>query len=239
METRPLHSVHDHLFVELKGERWLLDTGAPTSFGNRSPLTFGEESFEIAAEFMGLTPAKLSGYTDVSCAGLIGVDLLNRFDLRFDLPGETLTLTREQLDNGGEALPLTEAIGIPIVEVQIGGRTFPMFLDTGAPVSYLQDDLLTSFPPAGTVTDFYPGLGEFETETYLVTASIGSIEETLHCGMLPPLLSTTLMIAGASGIVGNTLFHGRQVTYQPRRHQLVLGERVQQEPRGSAKPESY
>ena len=41
-----------------------------------------------------------------------------------------------------------------------------MFFDTGAQISYLQDDVLDTFPSAGPVTDFYPGVGQFQTETH-------------------------------------------------------------------------
>ena len=43
-----------------------------------------------------------------------------------------------------------------------------MFFDTGAQISYFQSPSLKDFPSNGTVKDFYPAIGEFETETYLL-----------------------------------------------------------------------
>ena len=64
-------------------------------------------------------------------------------------------------------------MGIPIVIAQIAGRDYRMFFDTGAQISYFQDDSLTDFPASGSITDFYPGFGQFQTDTYLIEISLG------------------------------------------------------------------
>jgi len=48
-------------------------------------------------------------------------------------------------------------VRIPIIPVTIAGEAFRLFFNTGAQVSYLQDDLLDTFPSAGVMQDFYPG----------------------------------------------------------------------------------
>lgn len=113
-------------------------------------------------------------------------------------------------------------MGIPIIPVTIAGETFRLFFDTGAQVSYLQDDALDTFPSAGVMQDFYPGFGEFETETHHVPISLGSLTETLRCGRLPGLLGMSLMMADAQGILGNAILHGRTAGYFPRRGILSL-----------------
>jgi hypothetical protein len=65
-------------------------------------------------------------------------------------------------------------MGVPNVTVRVGSNHFRMFFDTGARISYLQDDSIAEFPPAGNVTDFYPGVGQFNTSTHEVPVSIGT-----------------------------------------------------------------
>ena len=113
-------------------------------------------------------------------------------------------------------------MGIPIIQTNINGVTHPMFFDTGAQISYFQSQTLSTFPSVGTVTDFYPGIGQFQTETYLVDVTIGTKTYKLRCGALPELLGRTLMMAGTAGIIGNEILSNRIVGYFPKSKQLVL-----------------
>ena len=222
MNTFPLQLRDGHLFIELSGELWLLDTGAPNSFGTNSNLSLAGEQFTLGSNYLGLTAATLSGFVGVQCVGLLGADVLGRFDIIFDVPNKTITLSTAELSLPGQSVLLNEFMGIPILTAQIRGRNFRMFFDTGAQISYLQDDLLAEFPAAGQVTDFYPGVGQFQTETHTVDVRVGASSFSVRCGSLPALLGMTLMMAGTQGILGNQIFHGGKVGYFPRRKMLIL-----------------
>ena len=100
-------------------------------------------------------------------------------------------------------------------------QLFPLrFYD--AQISYFQGAALTTFPAAGPVTDFYPGVGQFQTETYMVSAAIGNATYTHRFGSLPGLLGMTLMMAGSAGIIGNEILRTRAVGFFPRRRRVVL-----------------
>jgi hypothetical protein len=222
MNTFPLQLRDGHLFIELNGELWLLDTGAPNSFGTSRNLSLAGEQFNLGSNYLGLTAATLSGFVGVQCVGLLGADVLGRFDIIFDVPNETITLSTEELSLPGQSVLLNEFMGIPILTAQIRGRDFRMFFDTGAQISYLQDDLLVEFPAAGQVSDFYPGVGKFQTETHTVDVRVGTSSFSVRCGSLPGLLGMTLMMADTQGILGNQIFPGGKVGYFPRRKRLVL-----------------
>lgn len=222
MPTLPLALTDGHLFLTLDGDRWLVDTGAPTSFGTSRALTLAGESFDLEQSMLGLNAEVLSGYVGVPCAGLLGADVLNHFDHLIDVPGGTLTLSTDSIAHEGETLPVELFMGIPVVTARVGDRTHRMFFDTGAQVSYLQHEALASYPPAGKVTDFYPGVGRFETDTHQVPVALGARTFSLRCGRLPMLLGMTLMMAGTEGIIGNVVLQDRQLGYAPRRGVLVL-----------------
>lgn len=222
MNTVPLQLREGHLFVELGGELWLLDTGAPTSFGTSRSLTLAGEKFSPGTSYLGLTAATLSQFVGVPCVGLLGADVLGRFDHIFDTAGGHLTVSTAEMSHSGQSVRLDEFMGIPIVTARVGGSDYRMFFDTGAQISYFQDDSLTDFPSAGSVTDFYPGVGQFQTNTHEVPLSLGCVAFTLRCGTLPGLLSMTLMMASAEGIVGNAILSNRTVGYFPRRRTMIL-----------------
>jgi hypothetical protein len=222
MHTLPLQLRDGHLFIDLGGQLWLLDTGAPTSLGASRSLAIAGERFELDADYLGLTPESLSEFIGVPYVGLLGADVLGRFDHIIDTAAGKLTLSTAELSHTGQPVRLDEFMGIPIVTAQIGGRAYGMFFDTGAQISYLQSDALKDFPAAGSVTDFYPGVGEFETDTHDVQVSLERVPFTLRCGTLPGLLGMSLLVSGTDGIVSNAILSDRTVGYFPRRGVMVL-----------------
>jgi hypothetical protein len=222
MNSLPIIFRDGHLFVELDGGLWLFDTGSPASFGDLDEITFDDERFQLGNDYMGLSASTLSQYIGVECLGLIGADILSHFDHLFDIPNGELTITTGHLKHAGTALPLSEFMGIPILTAQIEGRDYRMFFDTGAQVSYFQDDSIESFPSAGSITDFYPGFGQFQTDTYQVPISLSDCDLTLRCGRLSGLLAATFTMADTSGIIGNQILENRVTGYFPRRNLLCL-----------------
>ena len=65
-------------------------------------------------------------------------------------------------------------MGIPIIELFINNQKLKFFLDTGAKLSYLSNNFTANYNSIGREIDFYPGVGEFETECYEILTSIGN-----------------------------------------------------------------
>ena len=221
----PLSFRDGHLFLETDGQLWLFDTGAPTSFGSQASLSLGDETFQLTDGYLGLTSSTLSDLVSVECAGLLGGDILGQFDFVIDLSHGaigTIEISSGTLEHSGKSVPTDEVIGIPIVAARIGGVDYRMFFDTGAQISYFQHDSILDYPSAGAIADFYPGAGQFQTETHNVDVALGETEFTLRCGTLPKLLAATLMMAGTTGIIGNQVITGRRIGYFPRRRIVVF-----------------
>ena len=222
MQTLTLNLENGHPFLTLAEGTFLLDTGAPMSFGNASQIWLEGQRFDLPPSYSGLSAPSLSTYVGRATAGILGADILNRFDILIDLAQSRVGFSAEPLESQAPALALEFCMGVPMISSHFAGRPVKMFFDTGAQVSYLQDANLSTFPPEGTVADFYPGIGQFCTETFRVPLRLGGAEYQLRCGQLPPLLGMTLMLAGAGGIVGNEILLGRTVGYFPRRRRLHL-----------------
>ena len=222
MTTLPVTFRGGHLFIEIDGGLWLFDTGSPASFGNSNEITLDAQCFKLSKDYMGLSASTLSQFTGVECRGLIGADILGKLDHILDNPNGTLIISTGDLVHTGKTLPLSEFMGIPILTTRIASSDYRMFFDTGAQISYFQEDTITDFPSAGTVTDFYPGVGQFQTDTHQVQVGLGDCAFTLRCGTLPGLLGATLMMAGTSGIIGNQIMGNRVIGYFPRRNILCL-----------------
>lgn len=222
MQKLPLHFKNNHLFVEIEKNYWLFDTGSPTSFGECDTLTIANKQCEVGGDYMGISPEMLSEFVGIQCFGLIGGDVLSHFDCIIDCVQNTLTVTTDEATHGGQAVHLSEVMGVPVFTVMIADTEYRMFFDTGAQISYFQDDSLTTFPPGDRMTDFYPGVGQFQTDTYQIDASIAGFIFTLRCGTLPNALGASLTMAGIQGIIGNGILVNRKVGYFPRRNLLCL-----------------
>jgi hypothetical protein len=221
MATYPLILQEEHLYLQSESGLWLFDTGAPTSFGSDSLVLAGER-FEPPGGFMGLSVETLRVYTEVECQGLLGADIIGKFDCVIDVPGETVEMSADLLELEGTSVPLGQFMGIPLMSATVQEREFQMVLDTGASISYLDDANVATFSHVGSETDFFPVIGRFQVETHAVEFGIGGNAYTLRCGTLPSLLNITLQMAGAQGIIGNEIFAAGPVGYFPRRKLLAI-----------------
>lgn len=158
----------------------------------------------------------------IPCAGLLGADVLGGFDFLLDARLGRAMISRDELMVDGELVHLDQHLGLPIVSATVHRTVFRFFFDTGARFSYFQHVTLADFPPAGAVTDFYPGLGTFNTDTYQLEVGVGPVRLVLRCGSLPRPLDATLMMAGTHAIIGNQVLGHRITLYAPRRRLLVL-----------------
>jgi hypothetical protein len=217
-----LRFLKHHPFVVLDDGLWLLDTGAATSFGQSRKLRLAGVEFSVGSNYLGLGAEQLSEFVGVPTAGLLGADVLERFDLLIDVANERLTLSTGQLAHEGLEVPMDDFMGVPIINVRIGDDECRMFFDSGAQISYFEGEMQDVFPRVGSLTDFFPGVGQFETETYRVPVDLAGETIELVCGQLPGLLGMTLMMAGTQGILGNAILSDRKVGYFPRRGLLVL-----------------
>ena len=216
-----LRTEKNHLFVDIKGTNWLLDTGAPSSFGTNN-LLIGENSFPIPSSYLGMAAEQLSAFVNYPTAGILGTDILNKFDIFIDTRREKISFSNSELPLEGETLVITSIMGVPTIDASIRGSIRKMVFDTGAKISYFQDESLCTFPTIDTVSDFYPGIGQFQTETYRVNVALGATTLELCCGSLPDLIGMTLTMTGAKGIIGNEILNDHVIGYFPRRQTLVI-----------------
>ena len=100
MHALPLIQLDGHLFVTLVGQDWLLDTGAPTSFGTAAAVTIGDRSFSVPSSYMGLTVSQLREFVGHPALGTIGADLINEFDLLLDVSSEEAFFWRLSIFRG-------------------------------------------------------------------------------------------------------------------------------------------
>jgi hypothetical protein len=118
-----------------------------------------------------------------------------------------------------------EAAGIPTTWLETEDGYRPWWWDTGAQLSYFQSAIWARPDKRlDDVEDFFPLYGRFTTRTYQLDLALNGTSETIRAGQLPSPLRG-LLGSRTAGILGQELFHHRQIGMFPLQQTLMLGPR--------------
>ena len=203
--TYPLVIYDNHLIANISGLQVLIDTGSPVSIG-RASLDLLGITCKPQHSFMGLSINLIEEYLGHKIDLLLGADMLNSLCFSINYDDRTVSFSSEPQNLEGKSLPVEKMHNVPIIAIKAGGQHRKVFFDTGAKVSYLKQSLTVGLTCTGKAKDFYPGIGQFETELYRVPLEILDEAIELDCGNLPALIEMTLAMANCDGILGNAIF---------------------------------
>lgn len=224
-----LKYLRGYIYAEIDGFDWLIDTGSPSSFGSISTLAIANKTFLIQSDLLNLNSTTLSQYVQHEVAGLLGTDILNAFNIIFDIKNQRIKFNIDKIDLDGKTLDVDNVMGVPVVIASIKDKDGRMFFDTGAKISYIQKEGLLHYDSIGTIIDFYPGIGQFETDTAMVDLQLGNLKYKLKCGSLPEMLNKTLLMTNTKGIIGNEMMQDAIVGYFPKENKLIFLSNKKQE----------
>ncbi|CAF2525048.1 unnamed protein product [Rotaria sp. Silwood2] len=212
-----------HIVAHINQFDYLIDTGSPVSFGHRTTLVINGKNFSINSTGPGgFTVNSINELSGLHVDGLIGMDILIHFDIRFTRNQITFSDTPILHVDTAIKLPIVETVmGIPIITLNIGQEDRKIFFDTGAKLSYLSEDLLVG-TPIGEMDDFHPTIGAYKTNAYKIDVVINDKVETLTFGSLPSLLRMLLVMGQTKGIIGTELLNKYSIILSNSGKILVL-----------------
>lgn len=218
----PLRQENGHIIMTVAGDDWLIDTGSPLSFGEKE-LALDDGPRQPTAEFMGIRTGFLAENTGLPLCGLVGTDILNSYEVIFDLPRGVTRLSKEIEAPTGSEIPIELCLGVPVVSAQINGKNTRCYFDTGAQVSYAPATLLRPEDRIGSFQDFYPTQGAFETSLHWAGLELGGRRFRIRCGTMPDFMAGMMAMAEATSIIGNEIMSGMKIGYFPGRGVVVIG----------------
>ena len=216
-KTFIINNFDKHLIIEDNGKTYLIDTGSPCSIFDGDVLEFLGQTchknnmMALAAKVM---PTDISSLLGMHVDALIGNDILKHFAICFNYGQGEITFSDEGLTlPDAIAIPIDTSFGVPKAKMSLLGNEGLFFLDTGAKISYVNSATTSGLTPDETDTDFYPGVGDFETsKTFRV-----------RYGNLPKLLEFSLIgLSGTKGVIGYDFFNNFKVLIDYRANQLYL-----------------
>jgi hypothetical protein len=196
---------HNHFLIN-DGNVWLLvDTGGNSSFCETGQITLCGKRFPVPTfvQFYAHVDAEyVSNNVGEHVSGLIGMDILRRFAIKFDLPAGKLTFGCPT--DGLTRVSPGAGTGYVSMDMTINGHRAHVLLDSGAPVSYVSPFLTEGLESVGTKIDFSPLTpnSPFETPIFEFPAIFAGNAFSMQAGHLPKDLEQQVSGHGFGGAVG-------------------------------------
>jgi hypothetical protein len=204
----------------------LLDTGAPKTIHTSTELNFLDKNFTVITTYGSINMQTISGNMDTPITTLLGMDILKDYKIIFDYKNlEISILTGDDEDFKGEEIPMTNHLGIPVIEVAPADKYIPMFLDSGAHLSYVKSSHTQYHKNFGETEDFHPTIGKFTTTKFLSSSRIGQHYIEVFYGNLPSqLVSFLSLIHGDNGILGYDFFAKFKLCLDMKKNKVTILE---------------
>jgi hypothetical protein len=210
--TRPLVVREGHIFIRGgHGRLALLDTGSPVSIGRGAEYTVAGRSFNPSSAMQAVLDTA-GNHIGRRVEWLFGHDFFAENRVVIDWPGKKAHILRPDTPApSGVSIPIELVMGVPVVTGHSSHGVVRAILDSGASLSYVPAEVVRNLAPTGRRKDFYPGLGEFETDVWRLRVEIGGQRLAISAGVLPPMLQMMFgLLLGRDGwIIGSDFFRNR------------------------------
>lgn len=191
-----------HLIIEDNENVILIDTGSPITVHVTNEFEFLGEKHNVTSNYMGIDIAKLSTRIGRKITTLLGTDILSKFSVIFDCQKSRIHFDHLPETTQTDGLPIELFSEIPIVNFKIEGMPLKAFLDTGAQISYLREDVTSKYEKSGVSNDFHPTIGSFVTNTFDIKTELNNNKFDVKYGNLPLSIKPLLEIANVDAILG-------------------------------------
>lgn len=207
--TLKIELVNDHIIIVDNGQHILMDTGSPCSFHPKGRLSFGENRFEVYSELPGVSTQYLSDKVGCEIDGLLGMDVINQHPVTISLKDGLLLWDDDAVyPSCFHSYPLSVfARGLLAITLSVNHRRANLIVDTGAFISYIHPEFVTSLTSEGIMDDFSPFVGDFQTQSFLCEVdTLGHGTYSQVFGVPPQIISSTLETLHVDGVIGLELF---------------------------------
>ena len=219
----PLFEKGGYWLVGMGDGRYLIDTGRPATFGDRSPLRIASRSFEVKPRVGSADAASVSRDIRARVTGVLGADLLGQFDVLLDFGAGMFAVDENCRPLPGKVVKADFSGGVPVLPAEIGGVPVRLLLSTGTRISFLKAGLSSRGDLAGRNVETLAGVGEFETEMRKVEIDLGGTSHAISVGTLPTALESTLASLGADGILGADFCVSKRIAMSARQGVVTIG----------------
>ena len=208
-------AVRGHIIVPISTGNALIDTGSPTSFA-AAPFEFAGRRHAPPTGMMGVTTETISELADIRIDALVGCDILNGFGaMRIRWNDGVMEFSDRFADDKATDM-MDNLAGIPVFPVRLGEISTKAIFDTGAHLSHIDPELVSSMTPISHKDDFNPINGKFTAPVFSVSTTIADRTYDIEYGILPGTLglmtSMTMRMTSSSAVIGTAILEHFDVT---------------------------
>lgn len=209
--------LENHVIIIDDYKGYLLDTGSPMTFCENECVKLFGKVFPASKPFFGSNLQEINDFIGLELEALIGCDILNQFDIVFrEKEGKVVFYTEFSITNE-ERVDIHIIGGVPCFRVEVNSQTINVIFDTGAKISYINENYVSKLTPKKTLQDFNPIFGSFETNIYEIPIKIAKHTLVIDAGVLPKSIENQIRSINCYGIFGPDIFFSFTVGYCPRR----------------------
>lgn len=220
---RLLDNVKGHIIFNKEGHLVLLDTGSDVSIGNHKYVEFMGRHVELRKDYYGFSVDYLSQMIGVPIEYLLGMDVLGEIYFQIDVRDRKVHFSELPIPGSGLKIHFETVKDVPTANIIMNGKLQKVFIDTGAKIHFVRKHVVTGLEAIDTEIDFYPNIGEFETDVYEMLIEIAGEKHVMRSCILPPLLETALAnTGGIEGILGTEIFNKYIATFDMQNKFLFL-----------------
>ncbi|MBQ0016661.1 MAG: hypothetical protein KBT04_06720 [Bacteroidales bacterium] len=204
--------INDYPVIQTRQGMMLIDLGMPISYCPTGEIDFGNDTHNVEKQF----PMDFSVVNRIiapEIVGVIGADLLNQQSTRINYTLQQLE-TNYHGDDLGIATHSFSMTGYYGIKLNIGDRERKVFIDTGAPISYLLPRIAQQFPSTRSETDagFFNNGQQFQTTLHRATTEFMGQEWDIEYGELPDTYSMILRMLQIDGVIGKHFLEKFNIT---------------------------
>ncbi len=192
--------------------RVIVDTGSPISMSDVGQLQLFDDFYARGSH--DLLPM-IQKYLSNRISGLMGMDILSRYDLRLKFDrrvGRWIVEQWKEDSDYADAFCVEYYGGVPVVEATVDGLRGKFFLDSGATISFLKKNRINGQPFVGEAEDFFPTLGIFSTDLYRCELKFAHRTFTDSMGVMPMGLEV-LIPNWIDGIIGLNILKDTTINF--------------------------
>lgn len=227
--TYPLIEFRRHLLLKNTQGNLVIDTGSPVSFHEDGIIELGDCKMNVSNSLNEKVNSRyLNKNIGIEIKGLLGMDFMGKYATVFNTRkfGGFISFD-EELFYGTDAMESFSIAGCPGIVMKVNGMSVRMLVDSGAPLSYIDEKFFKDATFVGRKKDFYPMLETdvFFADTFELPCHIGcgnhkDKDLKLVFGLPPTDLGLTLRQIGVDGLIGYDLFRNFRISLE--KGQVVL-----------------
>lgn len=198
---------NNHILID-DGQRLVLDTGSPLSFHKYGKISIEENTIAVSQSLPGITLSYLTENIGCEIHGLLGMDILKQYPVLISLKDGFMFFDDDNYGNTFLSANSSQKMeGLIGVEIILNDRKARMIVDSGAPISYINNSYTIGTKSKCIKSDFSPYFGKFQTEIYDCAVDLLVNQKCImEFGSPPPVLKTMLRQLNVDGILGVELF---------------------------------